>query len=220
MAKKQFRRKKTMTKQVIANKRAISKIKHNVERKFTVLAINNIVSTVGDTKYDLLLIEQGNDDDNRIGNKITLKRLNIAIIVKSNLVPGADILGDFLELRIICVVNKRNNRSTLANQDITEILINALSQDEKMASLYDPLFVSKTRDPKFKILFDKYITLNPGHNGSRKIFISKMLGQNTLYSGTTQSTDDIEKNSIILFMISNSTEVVWSINSIVTYTDT
>lgn len=158
----------------------------NVEYKSVPTVLTADPNSTG-TVQNLTAVAQGNDQDERSGNKIRLKR----IVVKGTV----EIHASGETSRVHIVVARDNNGSTTI-PSITDLYTSADALQKGVPKLGDP-----QSNSRFSILMDKMILVNDVARNQHYVNFSRTLDSHCFFSGTA-ATDE-GKGALYVFMASN-----------------
>ncbi len=199
------RNKKSLQAQVRSNKASISFIKSGIEKKFVYLDRVFGVDTVGPHQFTLNVIEQGTENNKRIGSRVKLMGLNFRFFAQT----GTSSLA-----RVLIIWDKQNNNST-ALTPLADLLKHVATTTQSLFSVYNSNHVGGTQKERYKILYDSgVINIDADGSPSFKLVNKNIrLGMHTSYTGTDISPADIDDNAISVYTIVNDVNLVygWSV---------
>lgn len=205
-------RKVSNTKQVIANKKAISRIKSSREVKRKFFNINAFTSTGIPIFFDMNSMSKGSSSVNREGNEIVMKSFSFCY----SLLSLDTILSNVSTTRIILYVNRDNNLN--ANDDLGKILQDISTSLNTIKSTYDEDFVGKGK--QYQILYDRKHTMVIGSKSSTYINKYIRLGHKILFANTNFGTsEDISKQALRLIFLSVDTDAQFGWSSTLRFID-
>lgn len=159
-------------------------------------------STVG---YFLNGIAEGVSDNQRVGKKVHLRKINMKFIFTPNTSPNP------LLFRVI--VMRVNDIDATAVQ-LTDFLTHT-ADDCSMVSFYN-----KSKAGQFKVYYDK-VHVVPTTTVDRSVHIKKTLNFTSIYSGTGSNQTDLQRNGLYCFIVnSNAAALVEWHHFKLSYTDT
>ncbi len=181
-----------------------------------------------DSAFTLNTLVRGNASNQRIGNKIYMKLLELKYRLKifANVYNGTDTninwtLGyDQDTVRVLVILDRQNNNGS--SVVINEILENAGTQSQKIFSVYDYKFVDSLRDTqRYKILYDRVHYLS--QNISQDINVRKFISLNHKVSfsdGNTGTATDIINNAIRIVFVPSLNNAEFGFSTNLWYSDT
>ncbi len=225
--KRRFNRSKRLT--IAKVNKKVDKLQSKVEIKeldtFQVLALTGGI----DNAFSLNTMGRGNQNDQRVGNKVYMKLLELKVRIKLALtdqigtntgLDGWTLTYQDGTMRVLLVMDRQNNGA--AGIDVSQLLINSGTQENKIISVYDYKFVDSLRDKiRYKILYDR--TFYISQNIVQDIQIRKFIRLNHKVSfndGNTGSATDIINNDLRLVFIPNNNNLQFSFNTNLFYSDT
>lgn len=172
----------------------IARARGMAEKKYQDVDIDAVAAGAAGTFLNtgsFCLIGQGTTKNTRIGNKINICNWNMHGVVY--LPSSATIVAD--TMRIIVGIDKQANGATAAVTDVLEV------------AEYDSFRAMDSVD-RFKVLKDKWITLNPQVSGAATGSINrhfkiniKNLNLPVHYSSTTGAITELRSNNLFVLLI-------------------
>lgn len=186
------RKRKPLASRVSKLEKAHQQIEKGVDTELN----NDSVSTTP-TVHDIGTVAQGDDRENRQGDDIYVKSVFGRFLIYMNATASAT-QTDFV--RVMVLFDRQANGAKPAYTDVVQ-------NNNIMA--YRSLGLSA----RFRILYDKMITLGPYNRSKILKFYKKNLNERVQYTGTSGAITDISKGSLILIAYSNQASNTPTVNS-------
>ncbi len=200
------------SKQIATNTKAIKQLKSAPERKVMLNGRSFLASDTGLDHNVLNGILQGVEDNERIGDQITMKSLQL------NLINALNIDGSTMWRHLIIIDNQNNQGTTEA--PLNHIFNRAATFSDATFSTYNDDYVG--RDKRYQVLWDskaQYIAFQSGNN-ARTYKLHIRLGHKVRFEGNTGTGEDIIDRCIFLYSIHIGAASTWGFSSNIFFTDT
>ncbi len=205
-----------MSKQIKSNKRRISRLSKSLEIKH-VYFVQTLTASTATNVFSLLNgIETGNSNETRIGNKITMKNVEINVKILNTAQDTAAAIGITSSTRIILFIDNLNDgRGT--EFSIFDILKDTASSDARVTSVYNRDFVGKGE--KVQILYDRYFSFAVGSKMEHVIKIRRRLGHKVVYSDVSSTKASILTKTLQLLVIQGDIVSSTTISAVLNFTE-
>ncbi len=199
---------KRQTKQIVANKMAISKINKAKEWKRLKLNRTYAPAAVGTEQFPLNISQQGVTEETRNGNQIVMKKI---IFRWASEATGTTVF------RFILYIDNYNKNSNVTITAAQLFNSNSVVRDSCISTYTD--LVGKGK--RFNILYDSGYNILANGQGRKGFSTVKhiRLGHKVNYTTNTGTGTDIIDRKLILTVISNDTACTYGFSSQIFFTD-
>lgn len=188
--------------------RRLTRLEHTQELKYSDDHPNASPDPSG-TIIALSNLAQGDDWNQRIGEQVTAKYLNLNLKITHTAAAGADII------RMMVIWDKQNNGATSINLFTSTGKSTALLDDDSVSFPSGMPRNYRTKE-RFVFLMDKILTINPDSTGTNKIFNIrrnfKLGNARVKYSDSGNTDASLPSRALLFIFFSDSAVATTNLN--------